>query len=88
MSAEKMSPSEMRILAGLAAMITTLAEVDGGWMPKSMLYIAMGSDFDASERAIAIAQKQGWVTSSSIVVTLTELGRRKADAISSAMVGA
>jgi len=66
------------VLAGMVALVTTLAESPEGWMPKSMLYVAMGTDLGLSESAIRIAENAGYVTTSSITVTITNEGRQKA----------
>ena len=82
---QKLNESEMRIVAALAAMVTTLAEDDGGWMPRSVLYIALGCDINISERAINAAEKVGWVAADSETVRITQQGRAKAAAITAAM---
>ena len=82
-----MDEKQKRVLAGMVAMLTALEETDG-WMPRSMLYVAMGADLRASELAIEVAQRAGYVESNSMTVTITAEGRRKAQEINAVLKAA
>lgn len=64
------------LLARIAAIITTLAEVDGS--PESYLYLACGSDMTCWETVRRILVESGQVTISNHYARITEAGKETA----------
>lgn len=61
------------LAARIAAILTTLAEVDGS--PESMLYLALGGDITLWNRLRGIMVAAGWIAVKGHYVTLTDAGR-------------
>ena len=66
-----------QVMIGTAALVTTLAEVDGG--PESSLYLAMGSDYEVTVAVKAICLKKGWITERMNWLEITPAGRAIAE---------
>lgn len=79
-----MDEKKKKVLTAMVALLAALAETEG-WMPRSMLYVAVGCDINVSELAIQIAQRAGYVEVTSVTVSITEEGRRKAREIEEAI---
>lgn len=65
------------LMARIAAIVTTLADMGGS--PESTLYLALGMDMDAWQTIRGIMLRSGLVNISSHYVTLTDSGKVTAD---------
>lgn len=68
-----------RIAAGIYACVSTLSEVDGGWMPRTMLYLAITDNDGMTARIVErSAEKAGFIEVSHEIIKITEKGRKLA----------
>lgn len=69
-----MDNEKVTAIASIAATLMTLEQTDG-WMPRSMLYLALGSSLERATRVEQICQKAGYIEVTPTVIKLTEDGR-------------
>ena len=67
----------------IAAIVTTLAETDGG--PESILYLGLGMDMDLWQRLRQMLVQAGIITVASYYVRLTPKGQTLASQLTAAM---
>jgi len=65
------------LTVAIAAVLATLAEVDGG--PESSAYLALGCDWNLWERTKSILINVGWMTESNNWLAITPAGREMAE---------
>jgi hypothetical protein len=79
---------DKRTMVAVAAILTTLAETDGGSSPASILYIGLGMDHSFYVKVQVILASAGLVTVDGFsVVTITAKGRDIAAQITAATGG-
>jgi hypothetical protein len=70
-------------VAAVAAVLTTLAETDGG--PESSCYLALGGKLESWEMIKFIMTRAGWITTRAHWVELTDAGKSKVREIEAAL---
>ena len=75
---------DKRTMVAVAAILATLAEVEGGSSPASILYVGLGMDHSFYVSVQVILASAGLVTVCGNVVTITETGRALAVRINTA----
>lgn len=75
-----MDEKQRTLLVRIAAILTTLEE-SGGWIPRTMFYVALECDMSAVEEVEGVLVRAGYVTVSPDVYRLTDDGREAALAI-------
>lgn len=81
-----MDTQKRALLAKMGALVSTLNETD--WMPRSMLYLALGCDLEQAETVERIAVKAGYVEATSTTLKITDEGRRFAVDLEAAIAAA